>query len=160
MIPPFNKETGYLDEDCYKSTLEEFKTQLVDIDNRKKRFELFKKYLAYNNRFKKIIKKVWIGGSYVTIKPKPNDIDLTVHFDALKFNDLKVMQFMERGHFKNYAYMKSKYKCHTMLVPVYPEDHPNYQITELQSKYWYKFFTRDRKKIPKGIVELVNKETK
>jgi hypothetical protein len=155
VLPDLN-EQGYLPEGCYLPPLTEFVERFVQVDDINKRKELFSNYQSYSGRFKSILLKVWIGGSYVTEKPKPNDIDLTVHYDTMKFNDLKITPLAERLNFSNKEYMGSKYNCHTQYVPVYPKNHPKYVLTERQNEKWYKWFTRDRNGISKGIVELEN----
>lgn len=152
MVLDFN-EMGYLSKD-YKITFEEFIKYFVSIDDPIKRNELFKKYQDYNKRFGFLLTKIWVGGSYVTDKTKPNDIDLTVHYEINIFNNLTRINATERIHFKDKKYVHDTYKCHTQYVPVYPENHPKHILTELQAEKWYKWFTKDRKNTPKGIVEL------
>ncbi|CAI4043394.1 unnamed protein product [uncultured archaeal virus] len=156
VLPDFD-HMGYLPpaNDLYCPDINEFITRFVEVDGSSKRKKIFEGYQSYCTRFRSIIIKLWVDGSYITDKLNPNDIDLTVHYDAIKFNDLRIIQFVEKGYFANRKYLKAKYECDTFPVPVYPKNHPFYQLTVAQSEKWRKWFTKDRNGIPKGLVELL-----
>jgi len=155
VLPEFN-DYGYLpeSENLYYPQIEEFIERFVEVDGSRKRKPIFNKYQLYCERFKSILVKLWVDGSYITSKLNPSDIDLTVHFDAIKFDDLRIIEVMERVHFMDRTYIKRQYECDTLPVPVYPEDHPYYPITKAQSAHWRKWFTKDREGILKGLIEI------
>lgn len=150
-------ENGYLPQKRFAIDLEEFEDKFVNADDISKRSMLYDKYKSFCERFAPIIIKVWINGSYTTGKKIPGDIDMAVHFDALKFEDLSIIPLTEKRAFTNREGIKKRYMLHSLPVPVYPEDHPAHTITKMQSEKWEKLFFKDTRKNPpviKGYVEL------
>lgn len=156
MVLPNCDNNGNLPEhdDFYRPTLNEFVARFVNIENRARREALYKKYEKYCKRFTKILFKVWIDGSYTTTKPKPGDVDLTVHYDALKIEDLRNIHITERKYFFDKKYIHKTYECHTQYVPVYPKSDLRYALTEIQQDKWKKHFTKDRQGNRKGLIEM------
>lgn len=156
MVLPNLDSNGNLPEhnDFYRPTLTEFIDRFVNIEDPTRRKSLYEKYEKYCKRFKKILIKVWIDGSYTTNKPKPGDIDLTVHFDATKSDNLKNIHIMERRYFFDKKYIHKIYECHTQYVPVYPKDDARYALTKIQREKWRKHFTKDRQGNQKGLIEM------
>ena len=129
VLPEFD-ENGNLPLGCYKPTFEEFEERFVkNFTKKKHRNKLLIKYQQYCKRFSTILMITWIDGSYTTKKTRPNDIDITVHYDALKFNDIRAIPNSEKMDFIDKNRMRVLYKCHTQYVPVYPKDNPNYLIS-------------------------------
>jgi hypothetical protein len=155
MIPSFDTY-GNIPEhsDFYRPPLKEFIDRFVNVKQLKQRQTLYSKYLRYCNRFKKILLKVWIDGSYTTDKEMPSDMDVTVHYDALKLEKLRIVQFIEKKKFLDQPYIFKTYKCHTQYVPVYPKNDMRYALTEIQFNKWKKHFTKDKKGNPKGLIEI------
>lgn len=155
MIPPFD-ENGNIppQDDLYKPNLDEFIDRFVNVEHIETRKGLFSNYNRYCRRFKRILTKIWIDGSFTTEKLKPADIDLTVHYDVFKCDNLKIFPFLEKSKFFDKSYVKKEYNCHTQYVPVYPKDDLRYKLTEIQVKAWQKHFTKDRSGNPKGLIEL------
>lgn len=88
---------------------------------------------------------IWVDGSFVTQKHNPNDIDIVVfinfqHFES-KENQLTALK--ERQEFVDLYYVK-----------VFPNDHPNFDLTQFDKLDWFHFFTSDRKNKRKGFIEL------
>jgi predicted nucleotidyltransferase len=153
-----NKD-GYLPQKRFKIDLKEFEDKFVYVDDTSKREMLYEKYKSFCKRFEHIIIKVWVNGSYTTGKKLPGDIDMAVHFDALKFENLSLMSLAEKQAFTNREGIKKRYMLHSLLVPVYPNNHPAHAITKMQSEKWEKLFFKDTRNNPpviKGYVELNN----
>jgi len=150
---------GCLPQKCFRVGLKEFKERFVFIKNEKIRKKLFNNYESFCKRFENIIIRLWVNGSYTTNKLNPRDIDVAVHYDAIKFNDLSEININEKRSFNNREYIEKEYSLHLLPVPVYPEDHPAYRLTKMQSEKWKKMFLKDTRKNPplkKGFVELIN----
>lgn len=152
-------ETGCLPQKCFKMNSEEFKELFVFRQNEKRRKKLFGKYESFCKRFESIILRLWVNGSYTSNKPVPGDIDVAVHYDAIKFRDLSEININEKKRFNDQKYIHTKYELHLLPVPVYPTDSPYYLITEKQSEKWKKLFFKDTRKNPpvkKGFVEIID----
>ncbi|WP_422343171.1 DUF6932 family protein [Parasphingorhabdus sp.] len=70
--------------------LSEFKKQIVDNvggENRKKIWREFEKFYAKLNDLK-IDCDLWIDGSFITKKPEPSDIDLSLMIDEKQYDKL------------------------------------------------------------------------
>lgn len=154
-------QDGYLPQKRFEITLNEFKEFFVFRKIEKKRIKLFSKYEDFCKRFDKIILKLWIDGSYTTNKFNPGDIDVAVHYDALKFNNLVELDINEKRIFNDREYIKDKYSIHLLPVPVYPPDHKKYRMTIAASERWNELFLEDNRKNPpvkKGYVEIINED--
>lgn len=150
-------DEGYLHPHRFEITLNDFTDFFVLRDDKNTREKLFKKFVSFCKRFNKIILKLWVNGSYTTDKLKPRDIDVAVHYDAIKFNDLAKTKVTEKLAFQDREHIKKTYSIHLLPVPVYPKNHPYFILTEKQSEKWDKLFLRDTRTNPhvdKGYIEL------
>jgi len=154
-VPDFDGENGYLPIGCHECDLDTFKQHfVVDFDSSKNRPKIYKKYLKYTKRFKKILIKIWLNGSYTTLKKEPNDLDIVVHYDVNIANKLNKITFAEKMAFNDQSSIKKEYMCHTFPIPIYPTNDPRNILSEKQSNKALKWFSKDRDGIEKGIVEI------
>jgi hypothetical protein len=164
MIPEFNGE-GNLPPGIYTPNLPEFKSRFVlSCANSKTRRSIYSNYIGYCKEIIAfdIASKNWVDGSFTTKKEDPGDIDIVVHFDALKLNSIQerdaiISRLLHRINTKHI------FNCHTFPVPVYPPHDRRRVQTQLQSKKWEKWFSQDKvTKKPKGLIEfdLSNSEHK
>lgn len=143
--------TPYTNIEADLETLEKYFTFN---DHRK---AIFQNYLDYLVDFQNEICKdfvQWIDGSFVTLKEKPNDIDIVT------FLDWKVYDLYEKqlSKFRGIKLHQSQ-KIDAYFVKVYPEEHKNFSLTEGDTKEWLNNFTNTRrnkqgKKFSKGFLEL------
>lgn len=121
------------------------------------------------NKYRTVISKLWIDGSFSTAKVEPNDIDGIIF---LKFsNDEEyhlAMEFQElhATYFKKLAY---EYDCDLYVqfdidkIPTRNSVNESYSRfydnVDLYTKYWMGQFCFDRQQRPKGIFELEFKES-
>ena len=91
--------------------------------------------------------EIWIDGSFVTQKMHPRDIDIVifVNFQYFKSKETLLTILKERQEFVDLYYVK-----------VFPEDHPDNQLTQLDKLDWLHFFTTDRKNKRKGFIKLIS----
>jgi hypothetical protein len=82
MLPNLS-EQGFLPKGKHNATLEEFEKHFVYFDMSDRRFRLYEglKRLCEEARRSGIVRRILIGGSFVTSKPEPNDFDCIVVLD-------------------------------------------------------------------------------
>lgn len=155
-IPAFD-DNGFLPPGCFSSTLKGFKCRFVlDFTNSKTRAEIFNEYIGYANHlstYNFTINK-WIGGSYVSNKLDPGDVDIVILFDAIKYNS-----HPERGEIHNLFLRFHGYPQllhHSMYIAVYPKSDPRYElITKVEVKKWHDFISMTKdKKTKRGLILL------
>lgn len=91
-------------------------------------------------------RKIWVDGSFATLKPHPNDIDLVCFIDHT---------FYESNRAKLNSIKLDLLKLDIYFVNNYPTDHPKYFLTNFDRLDWLHFLTRDRQNKRKGIVNLL-----
>lgn len=90
--------------------------------------------------------QIWIDGSFATLKPHPNDIDLICFVGA---------QFYESNLSNLHSIKQDFPKLDLYFIKNYPTDHPKYFLTNFDKLDWLYFLTRDRQNRRKGIVNLL-----
>lgn len=93
----------------------------------------------------------WIGGSFVTQKPDPADIDvanLIQYTRASEYETEKLIPFLAIGG------SVEKYGIDAHLIPVYPFGDERFENTLLRLKYFNEWFGHDRNGNPKGFIEI------
>lgn len=150
---------------------EDFVISFSNSSNRKRIFANFINFfnLRILNKYRCVISKLWIDGSFSTSKTDPNDIDGIIF---LKFSnddeyDLAV-EFLEiyNKYVKNLAY---EYDC-DLYVQFDLKNIPSrdsrdesysrfYDSIDYNTKYWMGQFCFDRLQRPKGIFEIEFKES-
>lgn len=81
---------------------------------------------------------VWVGGSFVTQKVKPNDVDVVV------FLETSIIDRFEselKAAFK-FPASKTKYNVDAYVVRVYPESDRNFALTQSDRLDWLNFWTK------------------
>jgi hypothetical protein len=156
MIPVFNDE-GNLLPGLYTPHLSEFKDRFVsDYPDSKTRISIFSDYINYCNQIInfEIASKNWVDGSFTTYKTDPGDIDIVVHYDALKLNSLQNRESI-KDLFLDQLNARKKFQCHTLTVPIYPKHDPRYILTFISYNKWKNWFSQDKiTHKPKGLIEF------
>jgi hypothetical protein len=88
-----------------------------------------------------------VGGSFLTTKEEPNDIDV-VNFVPAENYSAVVNRFDEEGGSKDTFLVDGR------TIAVYPEDSPMNQLTQMQLNHWSKIFGHDRHGHPKGMLRM------
>lgn len=119
------------------------------------RQRLFQEWKSYNDRLIKTLgigKLIqWIDGSFVTNKPIPNDIDFVT------FIPYHLYEPKEDGLIEFYSTI-SLYNdgLDAYMCPIYPAEHPNYQLTRQYRTVWQKRFKKMKDASgEKGFLELI-----
>lgn len=148
-------------EDVKKYLVEDFPNSLT----RKRNFEgltnLLEKFDEINlNQF---IDKFWIDGSFTTLKPDPNDIDL-VFFLSGEENKIRITNEIVNDS-KQLKEFSEQFYCDTYFIldkDTISDEHPEAKRHfDMLKKYWMGQFGYDRNENPKGIIEIdmpINKE--
>ena len=89
--------------------------------------------------------EVWIDGSFASTKTNPNDMDLICFLDGADY----------QRHEANLAVLRQNFPLlDVYFVKVYPNDDPNYFLTNFDKLDWQFFFSRDRQNRKKGILKI------
>lgn len=140
MIPPFN-DNGNLPPGIHLVEWSEFKERFGTTP---KRLRMIQGLQTAMEQLKAAgCRTIYINGSFVTIKPNPNDFDACwdrddVDIDYLRINAPTLLNFYDR------AAQKAKYRGE-----VFPSDEPVDEGT-----ISIEFFQRDREQNPKGIIAI------
>lgn len=139
---------------------------------RQRNLDGFKDFFScpYMEKYREIITRVWLDGSFCTAKTNPNDIDGVMFLDPHPSKIQITNEFLEafpKWHQEAHDYYYSD------LYPIYDVDSlkqdmsdylnlmPQNEVINLQQKfdsdmkYWMGQFTFDRERNPKGIFEII-----
>ncbi len=94
----------------------------------------------------------WIGGSFVTQKENPGDIDLANLLDIEALDHLRPDQQQLLIAYMRGPVTKSLCHCDSYFILRVPENHPLRADFEKTYNYWLDLFGKDRADNPKGIV--------
>lgn len=97
----------------------------------------------------------WIGGSFITTKENPNDIDTLTEFDGEKVDENDDKKLID--DLINNSKEKTDNLCHSLRLYKYPpqqkEDFKRY--INQKRRILINLYGQDRKNIKKGIVHLI-----
>ena len=140
----------------------EFVTSFAPQNDVRKR--LWLNLAVYNSRLRILFNvgwAQWIGGSFVTAKPAPGDLDLV---NLIEYSDLlneRLSENFSEGEFLfcMNAGQKSgswhELKIDGYLIPVYPETHPSHKRYQKELAYWTKVFGQEENSDrTKGFISL------
>ncbi|RIV25411.1 hypothetical protein DYU11_08925 [Fibrisoma montanum] len=113
------------------------------------RKDLLLQYEQFLNQLQMVLPiahREWIDGSFVSRQAEPGDIDIVIfvpfsYFDNIS-NELRQLK----------KDVSTALDCY--FVEQYPADHPKYLISRADELDWYYFLKTDRRKRPKGLIEL------
>ncbi|GLI46031.1 DUF6932 family protein [Methanoculleus bourgensis] len=154
MIPDFD-ENGNLPPGTFRPSLTEFKRRFVEeFSLSTTRAALYINYIAYCGLLCSydVASRHWVDGSYTTAKSDPQDIDMVIHLDGEKFSRIPD-PFEFRMNF-NPDDIHALYDLHTFIILHYPEGDPRENFQRKQCEKCKRWFTRDRNKNQKGIIEF------
>ena len=124
----------------------------------------------YMDKYRDVITRVWLDGSFCTSKTNPNDIDGVIFLDPHPSKIEITQEFLqnfntwhEDAHDRYYSDLYPIYDVDRMTKDIndYLKVMPSEEVTSLQGKfdsdmkYWMGQFTFDRGRNPKGIFELM-----
>lgn len=112
MIPPLDPTTGALPPGRYRCSRADFEAEYVaatGFSGSNSRKQIFEDFLSAHAMLSSLVtvEAVWIGGSFVTSNPEPDDIDCLFHVTAATFHGLpsnskrnRVMEFNKKGNLR------------------------------------------------------------
>jgi hypothetical protein len=154
MIPEFD-ENGNLPPGTFRPSLPEFKRRFVEFFSSSiTRADLYNNYIAYCGLLcsYNVASHHWVDGSYTTAKSNPRDIDMVIHLD-----DEKLSLIRDPNEFRMNFYpddIHALYNLHTFIVLHYPDGDPRGVLQKKQCEKCKRWFTRDRHRNNKGIIEF------
>jgi hypothetical protein len=103
------------------------------------------------------VSEQWIGGSFVTNKVDPGDVDVVSIFDAGAYNALAshrqrlVDSLLWDGHTRGF------WHCDSYSIPFYPPGSPGHAVYQARWTHWDDFWGHTgandpRGRVPKGFV--------
>lgn len=128
-----------------------FVDEFTDSITRRRLFDAYKQYNAQiqGNLPTGAAFTQWVDGSFVTRKRDPNDIDVVTYIDFRLyeeyepfFNSLRQLRYLRQTDIDGY------------FVRVYPVDHPNHRLFDLDRADWSFRFNTPKPKGNKGFLEL------
>lgn len=90
--------------------------------------------------------QIWVAGSFASLKPHPNDIDLVCLVDSVFYESNRAILNSIKRDFP---------KLDIYFIKNYRTEHPKYFLTNFDKLDWLHFLTRDRHNRRKGIVNLL-----
>ncbi len=128
-----------------ETSLEIFKEVFVSpFSLESSRHEIFVGYLHFLNDFREQVMPnaiQWIGGSFVTQKESPNDIDFVTLIDSEVYEEKESL--INSCFTKDGA--RKKYGVDAFALRVYPKKHPKFALTNGDMAYWYETWQKSRK---------------
>ena len=91
----------------------------------------------------------YLDGSYTTTKENPEDLDLV---SVIPKNLLDTCPTNIDNEISDARLTKTKYGCHSFLVPSVPDGDPEYDFCTEAKNGWLEWFSRDRSGNSKGLV--------
>lgn len=157
-IKKFNgfNEYGYLPYGMYNLTINEIE-KIYSRNSSKRRKEIMEIYKIHLNEIQNTGYYLdhWIGGSFITTKENPTDIDTLTEFDGEKVDENDDKKLID--DLINNSKEKTDNLCHSLRLYKYPpqqkEDFKRY--INQKRRILINLYGQDRKNIKKGIVHLI-----
>lgn len=157
-IKKFNgfNEYGYLPYGMYNLTINEIE-KIFSRNSSKRRKEIMEIYKIHLNEIQNTGYYLdhWIGGSFITTKENPNDIDTLTEFDGEKVDENDDKKLID--DLINNSKEKTDNLCHSLRLYKYPpqqkEDFKRY--INQKRRILINLYGQDRKNIKKGIVHPI-----
>ncbi len=160
MVKPYFDERGFITPcDKIELELDDFKNLFVtSFPAESTRHDIFVGYLHFLSDFKEQVAPhftQWIGGSFVTKKDSPNDIDFITLIDYKVYEQKEKLidqEFRRKG-------AQEKYGVDAYTLWVYSKNHPKFVLTEFDLIEWHNHWSttmrnRRGKSFKKGFIEL------
>ena len=153
MIPPLTTE-GVLPPGRHKSGVRDVYATFVQPFISHRRQTLFGEWQSYTQRLLATLQVTdvtqWIGGSFVTNKADPNDIDVVTFVPYTVYEPLEevLTDFYSTVHLHERG-------MDAYLCPVYPTTHRQHQLYRRFRRDWQRLFTSQRSvNDKKGFLEI------
>lgn len=166
-LPDLDLLTGFLPRGTHPASHEEIRRLLVLPKNtaldwgspqREKLFAGYETLISVLHLIG-IASEQWIGGSFVSRKENPSDIDLVNFCDVDAWDELSTeVRAMARQYFRG-DHTAAHCHCDSYMVPTPCPNHQHSDDFQIISNYWANLLGHDEIGRPKGIIaRLVNTE--
>lgn len=154
-------ENGNLFPGIHDYTMKEFEEQFVlGFESSQSRQTIFEEFSIWLRDLVSLIppRHLWLDGSYLTKKENPNDIDLVVFYRPEDINAETAQQVQKMVNEVSRAHRCDAYICYDLsqMHPAHVAQFP--QQAQMMEKYWMGQFGFDRKRDPKGMVQIGSEE--
>ena len=149
----FDKNGFLIPHEKIESNIEIMKEYFVDAfpksQTRKTLFQNYEKYIA-DFRFEIFPHfEQWIGGSFISKKEKPNDIDFVT------FLDYKIVELRGKTIDKFWNFSLESKHIDSYIVEEYPNDHEKFDKYRKSQELKHKLYSTTREGIPKGYLKFI-----
>lgn len=133
---------------------EHFVRAFPDSETRPILYNHFLRYVADLSQLLNQPLQQWLGGSFISNKLDPNDIDCV---NLILFNDHLEQAIDALIPYLLIGGSRDTYHVDGHLIAIYPPTDERYEAITLPSiTYWQTFLKHDRQNNPRGIVELID----
>ena len=152
MLPLFNTD-GFLPVGQHIVSEKSIHESLVIPFSDPNRRYLFDSWQRYNRRLKDLLNITqlhqWIDGSFVTIKIRPNDIDLVTFVPYIYYEPAEEQLIEEYSTITLHDHGLDAYLC-----PIYPTDHPDHELyLRFRTTWQTRFQSVKGLTLQKGFIE-------
>lgn len=157
-VPDFNDD-GYLDAGTHRATPDEVKAALVSADRfagSSSRTVIFEGWTKHREalRYLVVCERQWLGGSFVSSKLEPGDLDLCSFVNGEDLDALSSPQFHLVDSLLAGPATKGYWSCDSYAVLEYPEEHPLYAASQVHADYWRRWWGHNRDGDERGFLEV------
>ena len=154
----FNELGHITPSGVHSLTLDEFEQTFASLENTTHRRTLFNSYKLYLSELRKVVTEPFfqlIGGSFVTCKVWPQDIDIVTFVPYLFEQDGELKQQL-RTLFERYEFSQQKSGLHTFFSLIPDAHNPAQAKFEAHYQYWIDTFssTVENNSGSKGIIKI------
>jgi hypothetical protein len=143
----FNFDTnGYLfPNQIFDTDLKRFEATFVTNEHRQTLFIVLQNYIEDLKITLKAPFRMWIDGSFVTEKKRPNDIDLVTFINAPNYFQSEIIL---------HELLKTYQRLDAHYCAVYPFNHRLRYVTDWEIGDYKELYLSDRNKVKKGLIQL------
>ncbi|MFS0662394.1 hypothetical protein AB1L07_26520 [Niallia alba] len=150
-------DNGNLFPGIHEYTIEKFENQFVTgFPSSQNRLPIYQNFCIWISKLVNIKSpsQLWLDGSYLTQKENPNDIDLVVFYYPEDITKDTAPKIKELINVISRSYNCDAYLCYDFSKLSDAERQAVPSKIAILETYWMGQFGFDRKRVPKGMVQL------
>ena len=145
-VPEFD-EAGYLPEGRHEATADEVREALVDqFPQSETRPMIHEGWRRHYQALEHLVpvEKQWIGGSFVSAKVDPSDIDICSFIDGPTYDERPEPVRDLVDYMTAHKITQAFWTCDSYPVVVYPEGSPGHDAYKAAVEYWHGWWGKTR----------------
>lgn len=146
-LPVISTTTGYLPSGAHDATADEveerFVTELAPSANRPVIFQWWRLHRQALDELVSVTAQ-WLGGSFISAKPEPSDVDLCTVFDGPAFDSQPDHRRAMALALLNGHYTRDFWKCDSFRIATYPPGQPGHAEMVAAMDYWHAWWSKTR----------------